>query len=401
MRKVAVFTGSRAEYGLLSGLIYAIQHNINLQLQLLVSGAHLSPEFGETWQQIVADGFTIDAKIEMLLSSDSSIGTAKSMALGLIGVAEALTNLKSDIIVILGDRFEALAAAQSAMILRIPILHIHGGELTQGAYDDTIRHAITKMSSMHCTATEVYRQRVIQLGESPSNVINTGAIGLDYIQQNMLLGIPELSQALAFKLAKPFFLLTYHPVTWGGRGKSVAPLQAIFKAMDHFPNHQIIITYPNADDNGRKIIKVIQEYSAQQRGRILAVASLGQLLYLSALKHAEAVIGNSSSGIIEAPSLGTPTINIGERQKGRVAACSVINCGTTYEEIYQAIIYVLNEYSTKASNLSIVNPYDQGPVIPKIIDILQTMSLDSGKLFFDLITGKDTKPDEQDQLLVV
>ncbi|NRA82030.1 MAG: UDP-N-acetylglucosamine 2-epimerase (hydrolyzing), partial [Pseudoalteromonas sp.] len=323
--KVAVFTGTRAEYGLLYWLLKDIQDDPELVLQLLVSGMHLSPEFGETYQQIEQDGFFIDEKIEILLSSDSAVGTAKSMGLGVLGFADALNRLKPDVLVILGDRFEALAAAQTAMILRVPILHLHGGEITEGAYDDAIRHAISKLSYLHGTSTEEYRQRVIQLGEQPERVKNVGAIGLDHLKRAEFMDVAEIARSLDFPLNQPYFLVTYHPVTLADE-KPEQSFNALLDALDEFKDHQVIITYPNADDGGRRIIPLLEQYAKSNPQRVCAIPSLGQKRYLSTVKNAAVVIGNSSSGIIEVPSFNVPTVNVGVRQQGRLAAKSVLNC---------------------------------------------------------------------------
>ncbi|WP_420229176.1 UDP-N-acetylglucosamine 2-epimerase [Psychrobacter sp. ER1] len=336
MKKIAVFTGTRAEYGLLYWLLKDIQAHRSLELQLLVSAMHLSPEFGMTYKQIQSDGFKITEKIEMLLSSDSAVGTVKSMGLGVIGFADALNRMKPDLLIILGDRFEALAAAQAAMILRIPIAHIHGGEITEGAYDDAIRHAITKLSLLHFTSTDAHRNRVIQLGEHPNRVFNVGAVGLDHLQRTELMSINNLSTSLNFNLDKPYFLVTYHPVTAAFEPAKESFLN-LLQALEQFPRHQIILTYPNADDGGREIIPLLEEYAAKSPERVLAIPSLGQKRYLSAVKHAQAVVGNSSSGIIEVPSFKVPTINIGERQRGRMAAKSVISCPPTTTAIFKAL----------------------------------------------------------------
>ncbi|RTN94133.1 UDP-N-acetylglucosamine 2-epimerase [Enterobacter sp. WCHEn090032] len=380
--KVAVFTGTRAEYGLLYWLLKDIQDDNELELQLLVSGMHLSPEFGNTWQQIEKDGFSIDEKIEILLSSDTPVGTAKSMGIGVLGFADALNRLKPDILVILGDRFEALAAAQTAMILRIPILHLHGGEITEGAYDDAIRHAITKLSYLHGTSTEVYRKRVIQLGEHPSRVVNVGAIGLDHLKRGHFMSVDELGDSLNFQLKKPFLLVTYHPVTLGEE-PAEASFNAVLAALDEFSDHQVILTYPNADDGGRKIIPLLEAYAAKQPERVLAIPSLGQVRYLSAVKHAAAVVGNSSSGIIEVPAFDVPTVNVGDRQKGRLAALSVLNCAATKESITQAL-HVAVSRSYKNCDEDIVNPYGQGDASSKIIEMIKSMHFVPGKTFYDI-----------------
>ncbi|ELB2149625.1 UDP-N-acetylglucosamine 2-epimerase [Vibrio parahaemolyticus] len=381
-KKVAVFTGTRAEYGLLFWLLKDIQSDPDLTLQLLVSGMHLSPEFGDTYKQIEKDGFNIDEKIEILLSSDSAVGTAKSMGLGVLGFADALSRLAPDVLVILGDRFEALAAAQTAMILRIPIIHLHGGEITEGAYDDAIRHAITKLSYLHGTSTEEYRQRVIQLGESPERVKNIGAIGLDHLKRASFMGTQELSESLNFSIDKPYFLVTYHPVTLGEEAPEES-FQALLDALDTFPDHQIILTYPNADDGGRRIIPMLEEYARSNPERVLAIPSLGQVRYLSAVKHAAAVIGNSSSGIIEVPAFDVPTVNIGSRQKGRLAAKSVLNAAAAKDSISNAIsLAVSRKY--KAENENITNPYGQGDSSNQVIEMIKGLDFEPCKSFYDV-----------------
>lgn len=381
-RKVAVFTGTRAEYGLLYWLLKDIQNDNDLDLQLLVSGMHLSPEFGNTWQQIMQDGFPISEKIEILLSSDTAVGTAKSIGVGVLGFADALSRLQPDILVILGDRFEALAAAQTAMILRIPVFHLHGGEKTEGAYDDAIRHAITKLSYLHGTSTEEYKKRVIQLGEEPTRVENVGAIGLDHLKRGHFLNLNELSKSLNFSLEKPYFLVTYHPVTLAAEPAEES-FCALLTALDSFPEHQVILTYPNADDGGRVIIPLLEAYASKQRDRVVAIPSLGHLRYLSAVKHAAAVIGNSSSGIIEVPSFDVPTVNIGERQKGRLAAKSVIDCVAKKQSIIDAIKIAISR-SYKESSEAIINPYGQGDASSKVIKMIKSMKFGKNKIFYDI-----------------
>nr|WP_086939816.1 UDP-N-acetylglucosamine 2-epimerase [Thaumasiovibrio occultus] len=381
-KKVAVFTGTRAEYGLLFWLLKDIQNDPELQLQLLVSGMHLSPEFGETYQQIERDGFHIDEKIEILLSSDSAVGTAKSMGLGVLGFADALARLAPDVLVILGDRFEALAAAQTAMILRIPIIHLHGGEITEGAYDDAIRHAITKLSYLHGTSTEEYRQRVIQLGEAPERVRNIGAIGLDHLKRAEFMSVSELSESLDFSLTKPYFLVTYHPVTLGNEAPE-ASFQALLNALDEHPAHQVILTYPNADDGGRRIIPILEAYAKARPERVLAIPSLGQVRYLSAVKHAAAVVGNSSSGIIEVPAFDVPTVNIGARQKGRLAAKSVLHCAPTQAAIGDAMTQALSRSYCQDGEV-IDNPYGQGDSSGQVIEMIKSLQFDPCKTFFDV-----------------
>lgn len=378
MRKVAVFTGTRAEYGLLYWLLKDLQQDSEIELQLLVSAMHLSPEFGMTYQQIEADGFTITEKVEMLLSSDSAVGTAKSIGLGVLGFADALERMKPDVLVVLGDRFEALAVTQAAMILRIPIAHIHGGEITEGAYDDAIRHAITKLSLLHFTSTEAHRNRVIQLGEHPSRVFNVGAVGLDHLQRSKMFSLAELSASLNFKLEQPYFLVTYHPVTLASE-PAKASFENLLKALDAFPQHQIILTYPNADDGGREIIPLLEAYAKQQHSRVLAIPSLGQKRYLSAVKHAAAVVGNSSSGIIEVPSFKVPTVNIGERQRGRLAAESVFSCPSTTAAIIETL-----QLGLKSDLTQVVNPYGKGKASEAILKQLKAADLSVVKTFYDL-----------------
>lgn len=378
MRKVAVFTGTRAEYGLLYWLLKDLQQDSEIELQLLVSAMHLSPEFGMTYQQIEADGFTITEKVEMLLSSDSAVGTAKSIGLGVLGFADALERMKPDVLVVLGDRFEALAVTQAAMILRIPIAHIHGGEITEGAYDDAIRHAITKLSLLHFTSTEAHRNRVMQLGEHPSRVFNVGAVGLDHLQRSKMFSLAELSASLNFKLEQPYFLVTYHPVTLASE-PAKASFENLLKALDAFPQHQIILTYPNADDGGREIIPLLEAYAKQQPSRVLAIPSLGQKRYLSAVKYAAAVVGNSSSGIIEVPSFKVLTVNIGERQRGRLAAESVFSCPSTTAAIIETL-----QLGLKSDLTQVVNPYGKGKASEAILKQLKAADLSVVKTFYDL-----------------
>lgn len=385
MRKIAVFTGTRAEYGLLYWLLKDIQTDAELQLQLLVSGTHLSPEFGCTYQQIEQDGFTIDEKIEILLSSDTAVGVAKSMGLGVLGFTDALSRLKPDALVILGDRFEALAAAQTAMILRIPVVHLHGGEITEGAYDDAIRHAITKLSHIHCTSTDEYRNRVIQLGEAPERVKNVGAIGLDHLSRSSFMTLDELSKSLNFAINHPYILVTYHPVTLADEEPEKS-FQALINALDEFPEHQIILTYPNADDGGRRIIPLLEGYASKDPNRVLAIKSLGQVRYLSAVNYAAAVVGNSSSGIIEVPSFDVATIDIGMRQQGRLAAKSVIHCSPNKKDIVNAIQNGINK-NYKDSDETIDNPYGQGDASGQIIKLLKELKKSTFKSFHDLNVG--------------
>ncbi|MHB1100747.1 MAG: UDP-N-acetylglucosamine 2-epimerase [Burkholderiales bacterium] len=335
-RKICVVTGSRAEYGLLYWLMKEIREDADLELQVIATGMHLSPEFGLTYRAIEEDGFSIDAKVEMLLSSDTSVGVAKSMGLGTIGFADAFERLSPDIVVLLGDRFEILSAAQAALVMRIPVAHISGGEITEGAMDDSIRHAITKMSHFHFVAAEAYRKRVIQMGEEPGRVINTGDPGLDNIRRLNLLERTELGRQIGFDLSDPFFLVTYHPVTLSDVDPIVS-MKALCDALDHFPDYKVIFTKPNADMGGREIAASVDAYAATNQEKVYACQSLGQIRYLSAMRHCTAVIGNSSSGIVEAPGMKKPTVNIGDRQNGRLKADSIIDCPEEKEAIVEAI----------------------------------------------------------------
>lgn len=381
-RKIALFTGTRAEYGLLYWLMKDLQANDQFELQVIVSGMHLSPEFGETWREIEQDGFHIDAKVEMLLSSDTPVGVVKSMGIGALGFADALDRLQPDMVVVLGDRFEALAFVQAALIMQIPIAHLHGGEITEGAYDDAIRHAISKMANLHFVAAEPYRRRVIQMGESPDRVFNVGAIGLDHLRRSPKMSLAELAESLDFPLRLPYLLVTYHPVT----AEEESPEQsfmALLSALDAFPEHQIILTYPNADNGGRAIIPLLEAYAQRQPGRVLAIPSLGFRRYLSAVSMASAVVGNSSSGIIEVPAFGVPTVNIGVRQRGRLAAGSVLHCEPDAEAIERVLRLALSEEFSDSSK-STVNPYGQGNAAEAIVSVLENFDGTFNKTFYDL-----------------
>ncbi|EKE75427.1 UDP-N-acetylglucosamine 2-epimerase [Gallaecimonas xiamenensis] len=384
MRKIAVFTGTRAEYGLLYWVIKALHESDQAQLQLLVGGMHLSPEFGYTLTQIEQDGFAVTEKLEFLLSSDSPVGISKSTALALISTAEALDRHQPDLLVVLGDRFEAMAAAQAAMIARVPVAHLHGGEATEGVIDEAARHAITKMAHLHFTATDAYRQRVIQLGESPERVFNVGAPGLDSILTLPLLARESLPQAIGFNLDKPYFLVTYHPVTLSAGGASQS-LDQLLAVLDEYPDHQLVISYPNADTHSRKLIELLEGYRARHPERVFLVQSLGQLRYLSLMKHCVAVLGNSSSGIIEAPSLGVPTVNIGIRQKGRIAGASVVHCADDKAAMAAAIKSVLSPaFQERCRHAK--NPYGEGGASQKIVETLLAFPLQGilEKSFFDM-----------------
>lgn len=382
MRKICVVTGTRAEYGLLYWLMKEIQADAALQLQLVVTGMHLSPEFGLTYRTIEEDGFTIDAKVEMLLSSDTPVGIAKSIGLGVIGFADVLERLQPDIMVVLGDRYETLAAAQAALVARIPVAHIHGGETTEGAIDESIRHAITKMSHLHFVAAEPYRTRVIQLGEHPDTVFNVGALGIENIKRLQLLDKPELEKSLDFELGTTCFLVTYHPATLGATAPQAAT-QALLDALDQFPDAKIIFTKPNSDTDGRILGQMIDEHAGRNKGRVAVFTSMGQIRYLSALRHVDAVIGNSSSGIIEAPACNIPTVNIGDRQSGRLKADSIIDCEETTESIATAIRKALAP-SFREGVRQGVSIYGYGASASQIKNRLKQACLSDRKRFYDL-----------------
>lgn len=381
-RKICVVTGSRAEYGLLYWLMKEIAADSDLELQVIVTGMHLSPEFGLTYQQIESDGFAIEAKVEVLLSSDSPVGVAKSMGLGVIGFADALYQSKPDILVLLGDRFEILAAAQAAMVSGIPIAHIHGGETTEGAFDESIRHAITKMAQWHFVAAEAYRKRVIQLGETPDRVFNFGAPGLDHLQYFNWLDRSSLEKSLGISLTLPTFLIAYHPATLGHQEPFIA-MNELLVALDEFPDVRVIFTYPNADTGGRALIKRIDRWVATNKHRAKAFVSLGQQRYLSLMREADVIIGNSSSGLTEAPALKKATVNIGDRQKGRLKASSIIDASEENNSIVAAINKALSE-EFRARLPSTKSLYGSGDVSRRIKDTLKTVALQTQKAFFDI-----------------
>lgn len=381
-RKICVVTGSRAEYGQLYWLMKEIEADAELQLQIIATGMHLSPEFGLTYRQIEADGFTIDAKVEMLLSADTTVGIAKSMGLGVIGFADALDRIKPDILIVLGDRFEILAAAQAAMVSRIPIAHIHGGETTEGAFDEGIRHAITKMAEWHFVAAEPYRKRVVQLGEAPDRVFNFGAPGLDHLQHLNRMDRIALEKSLAILLNSPTFLITYHPATLGQQ-EPVTAMNELLAALNEFSDATVIFTYPNADTGGRALIERIDQWVATNKHRAKVFVSLGQHRYLSLMREADVIIGNSSSGLTEAPALKKATVNIGDRQKGRLKAASIIDASEERNLIVAAINKALSE-EFRAGLPSTKSLYGSGDVSRRIKDTLKTAVFQTQKAFFDI-----------------
>lgn len=382
-RRICVVTGSRAEYGLLRWVIDGIAQSPALELQLVATGMHLSPEFGLTYREIEGDGHSLDAKVEMLLSSDSAAGVAKSIGLGLIGFADIFERLRPDMLLLLGDRFEILAAASAALVARIPIAHLHGGETTEGAFDESIRHAVTKMSHLHFVAAAPYRQRVIQLGEHPDRVHLVGGLGVDSIRRVSLLGRAELEASLDFAFGARNLLVTFHPATLEDQGAE-QQMDELLSALDALRDTHLIITLPNADNGGRAIIRRIEAFVASHPNA-RAYASLGQQRYLSCLKQVDAVVGNSSSGLVEAPSMGIGTINIGDRQRGRLRAASVIDCKPERGDILRAIE---TSYSAafRATLAAVVNPYGDGGASERIVQVLEAANLSDmvKKSFHDL-----------------
>lgn len=383
MKKICVVTGSRAEYGLLFWLLKEIEKDKELQLQLIVTGMHLSPEFGLTYQEIEKD-FAIDKKIEILLSSDTPIGISKSMGLAQISFAEAFAELNPHLVIVLGDRYEIFSAASAATVANIPIAHLHGGETTEGAFDEAFRHSITKMSHLHFTSTEEYRQRAIQLGEAPNRVFNVGALGVDNIKKLNLLSKEEFEKSINFHLNKKNILVTFHPVTLENATSKIQ-FQELLNAIDAIENLNIIFTKANSDKDGRIINQMIDEYVNQNTHKSVAFTSLGQLRYLSALQYIDAVVGNSSSGILEAPSFKTATINIGDRQKGRIKASSIIDCSPQQNEILKTF-QLLYSKEFKENLLKTVNPYEQNETSKKIIEIIKNTDLHDiiKKTFWDI-----------------
>ena len=385
MRKVCIFTGTRAEYGIMSRLFSLIDNDADLQLQIIATNMHLSPEFGLTYKEIEADGFHIDKKVEMLLSSDTPNGTVKSMGLALIGFADALGDLKPDVAVILGDRYEMLAAAEACLIYKIPVAHLYGGEITEGAYDDAIRHCISKLSHLHFTSTEEYRNRVIQLGESPERVKYVGALGVDNIRNEEIMSLEELEDSLKFKLGEKFLLVTFHPVTMEN-ATAAEQCDSLLKALSEInSNYQLLFTLPNSDTDGRVIINKINDYVSAHSDKAFAITSLGKRRYYSALKFATAVVGNSSSGLVEAPSFHIPTLNIGNRQQGRTRGESVIDVVATYEGIRKGLNIALStDFINRAKNAH--NPYEKENTLLEIFNTIKTYPLEGliQKHFYDL-----------------
>jgi len=380
-RKICVVTGTRAEYGLLYWLMKEIESDKELQLQLIVTGMHLSPEFGLTYQEIEKD-FKIDKKIEMLLSSDTSVGISKSMGLAQISFSESYEDLQPDLLIVLGDRYEIFSAVSAAMIARIPVAHLHGGEATEGSIDEPIRHSITKMSQLHFTATKEYKNRVIQLGEHPDRVFNVGGLGIDNINKLNLLSKVDFEKAIKFNLGKKNIIVTFHPVTLEN---STAEIQfkELLGSLDGLQDTKIIFTKANSDTDGRVINSMIDNY-VYSHDNTIAFISMGQLNYLSALQFVDAVVGNSSSGLLEAPNFKIGTIDIGDRQRGRIKADSVISCPPDKKSINSALKKL---YSKKFKNIvkNVKNPYGKGGASKSIVNIIKNCNFNNilKKTFYD------------------
>ncbi len=372
-KKICVVTGSRAEYGLLYWFMKEIKREKNLKLQLVVTGMHLSPVFGNTIKEILKDGFKVNRKVKMLLPNDTPASIAKSVGVGMIKFADVLNDLKPDMLVVLGDRFELISATYAALIARIPVAHFHGGELTEGLIDDATRHSITKMSHLHFVANKVYKKRVIQLGENPKSVFNVGGTGIDNIKKLKLLNKNKLEKKLKIKLKKKNIIVTFHPVTLEV-STAKNSFNELLKALRKKKDINIIFTKTNADTDGRIIIKQIEKFVRENKNRSCCFTSLGQLNYLSLLQYVDGVVGNSSSGLLEVPTYKIGTINIGDRQGGRLKALSVIDCKTNYKSIIKAINTLYSNKFQKRLKKTI-NPYGNGGASKKAVKILKRTSL--------------------------
>ena len=384
MKKICIFTGGRAEYGLLRPLLKELKNNKNIELQILVSGMHLSPEFGLTYREIEKDGFVCNEKVEMVLSSDTPVAISKSMAVGIMGFSEALTRLNPDILVTLGDRYENMSIVTTAWVCRIPVAHIQGGEKTLGAIDDQFRHCITKMSILHFTATEEYRDRVIQLGEYPENVFNVGALNVDALKKIKILSKVKLEQEINFSFKGKTALVTFHPVTLQ-KETSGKYFQQLLDAIDSMKDLKIIFTKTLADTEGRVINKMIDDYVSRNEDKSVAFTSMGQLNYISALSYIDVVVGNSSSGVIETPSFKVPTINIGDREKGRIMADNVISVDQNINAIKDGFKKALS-FSFIKSLANMHNPYEKPDTAKNIASILVNYKIPNSteKEFYDL-----------------
>jgi len=382
-RKICVITGTRADYGLLRWVIQGIKDDVDLNLQIIATGMHLSPEFGLTYHAIEADGFEINRKVEMLTSSDTPVGIAKSMGLGMIGFADALNDLGPDLVVVLGDRFEIFSAVSASLVARIPVAHLHGGEVTEGAFDEALRHSITKMAHLHFVAADEYKKRVIQLGEQPECVFLVGGLGIDNIRRLSLLNRDALETDLGLKFDKKNLLITFHPVTLE-KSSAVTQMQTLLTVLAKLEDTKLIFTMPNADTDGRALIEMVEKF-ASEHAHAHAFTSLGQLRYLSCIAQVDGVVGNSSSGLTEVPSFKKGTINVGDRQSGRLQASSIINCEPRQKSILNAI-NILYSPSFQVTLSQVRNPYGEGGSSEKVVNVLKTVNIENivKKAFYDL-----------------
>lgn len=383
-RRVAIVTSTRADWGLLSGIARGLDSRGDVELSVIATNMHLDPRFGNTVDEILTDGISVSERVEMTPSSDLPVDTARATARCLEGMAGAFERQRPDLLLILGDRYEMLAVATAATLMRIPIAHIAGGEISEGAIDDNIRHALTKLSSLHFTATEPYRRRVIAMGEAPERVINAGAIGVYNLSSTELLTKEELASSIGMPLDRDTLLVTMHPAT-ADDADVAGCMQSLLDALDRFPKSKILFTYPNNDARGEVIIKMIHGYAARWQGRVWVVQSLGRRRYLSALGCVGAVVGNSSSGIVEVPSAGIPTVDIGMRQRGRIAAASVIHAADDADSIASAISKALTPEFRKLA-AGVVNPYYRPDTLRTIVETVATYPLEAlrRKKFYDI-----------------
>ncbi len=373
--KICFITGTRADYGILSHLMRELRNRDGVELQVIATNMHLSPEYGLTYREIEADGFRIDKRVEMLLSSDTPTGITKSTGLGMIGMADAIAELSPDLIVILGDRYEMMAAATAAMIAGVPVAHLHGGEITEGAFDDSLRHAISKLSYLHFTAAEEHRQRLIRMGEAPDRVHCVGSPAVDSIHSEPLLSIDELEASIGHRLGHGFIIVTFHPVT-REPGQAAVQTKALLAALEEAAGTRtILFTLPNSDTEGRTVASLIREWAADHADRAVAVTSLGQQKFYSAMSHCAAVVGNSSGGLIEAPSFGVPTLNIGNRQKGRTRGNTVVDCVADREAIVKGLNKVLSHEFAEFVKTQGTNPYHKEGSVKRIADIITSTPL--------------------------
>lgn len=370
MKKICFITGTRADYGIMAPLMKALSTHPDVELQIIATNMHLSPEYGMTVNEIIADGLEVTWRIDSLLSGDTPAATVKSMGLTEIGMADALTHLHPDLIVILGDRYEMLAAASAALIFRIPVAHLHGGETTEGAYDDCIRHAITQLSTYHFTSTEQYAERVRQMGAKPENVHWVGSLGAYNIAEEKFIPLPELEEFLGHKLGDRYIVATFHPVTTQP-GEEERQTTALLSALDHkiAEGWKVLFTMPNSDTGGKTVARIIREWADKHPEAVVAVASLGRRRFYAAMHNAAAMVGNSSSGLIEAPSFGIPTLNIGDRQKGRAQGPSVVNVASDEEAISKGLDKVLSE-EFRAFARTAPNPYSKPDTLPSLLRYL-------------------------------